>query len=111
LLLAEDRTVASVRVAAVGEIPEDTGKLVAVAGVKVALFRAGDQYFALADTCSHDLASLSDGDVIGRQVECPLHGARFDLATGKPRTLPAVKPVAVYAVEIRDGGVWLTPPD
>ncbi|QAY62392.1 non-heme iron oxygenase ferredoxin subunit [Xylanimonas allomyrinae] len=71
------------------------------AAVPVAVVRDGDGgYHALSDICSHGAVSLSDGEVTGCLVECWLHGSQFDLRTGKPVQLPAIKPVPVYPVTI-----------
>jgi 3-phenylpropionate/trans-cinnamate dioxygenase ferredoxin subunit len=60
---------------------------------------------ALDDTCTHGAFSLSEGEVIGHEIECPGHGARFDLLTGQPTALPAVVPVHAYPVRIEGGNV------
>jgi len=71
----------------------------------LAVFNVDGAFYAIDDTCSHANASLSDGDVDPDTctVECPFHISKFDLRTGKPRSLPASKPVRTHAVEIRDG--------
>ena len=69
--------------------------------VEVAMVRDEDGVLhAISDICSHGQVSLSDGEVEGCTVECWLHGSRFDLRTGKPLALPAVRPVPVYPVTI-----------
>ncbi|WP_425954120.1 non-heme iron oxygenase ferredoxin subunit [Xylanimonas sp. McL0601] len=69
--------------------------------VPVAVIRTGDgEYHAISDICSHGQVSLSDGEVEGCLVECWLHGSQFDVRTGKPVQLPAIKPVPVYPVTI-----------
>lgn len=73
--------------------------------VRLALFRIGDDVYALGDVCSHAEASLSEGEVFDYEVECPLHGASFDVRTGSALTLPATRPVASHAVRIEDGTV------
>ena len=76
------------------------------ADVAVAVVRDADgEYHALSDLCSHGAVSLSDGEVEGCLVECWLHGSQFDLRTGKPLQLPAIKPVPVYPVTIDGGNV------
>ena len=60
---------------------------------------------AVDDTCSHANVSLAEGEVDGCTLECWLHGSRFDLRTGKPTSLPAIRPIAVYPVQIEDGTV------
>ena len=69
-------------------------------GKAVALFRLEDGYYAIDDTCSHEEAFLSEGEIEDGKVECPLHGAEFDLKTGEALTLPATKPVTVFTTEI-----------
>lgn len=65
------------------------------------------EIFALEDRCSHEDYPLSDGDVANGQIECVYHGARFDLRSGEAKCLPAVKPVRVFPVEIREGDVYI----
>lgn len=83
---------------------------VVVEDVPVMVLRLGDDVYALADTCSHEEASLAEGDVYedDLEIECPLHGSTFDLETGKALCLPATAPVAVYDATVDDaGGVWV----
>jgi 3-phenylpropionate/trans-cinnamate dioxygenase ferredoxin component len=61
------------------------------------------RYFAVDDTCSHGQVSLSEGEVTGHEIECWGHGARFDLATGSPVSLPATAPIRTFPIRI-DGG-------
>jgi 3-phenylpropionate/trans-cinnamate dioxygenase ferredoxin subunit len=75
---------------------------------RIAVFRVGDEVYAIGDRCSHAEASLSEGEVFDTEVECPRHGAEFDLTSGKPLSLPATKPVPTYPTSIRDGEVVLT---
>ncbi len=72
----------------------------------VALVRVGDEVFAIEDRCSHGEVRLSEGDVEGCSIECFLHGSRFDLRTGQPSGLPAIRPVAVFPV-VLDGDAVL----
>lgn len=68
----------------------------------ICLVRIGDDYYAIGDRCSHAQVSLSEGDVDAADcaVECWKHGSAFSLRTGEPQSLPAVRPVPVYAVRI-----------
>ena len=74
---------------------------------RIAMFRVGDEVYAIGDRCSHAEASLAQGDVYGTDVECPRHGSEFDLKTGEPLQLPATRPVPTYEVSIEDGTVYL----
>lgn len=73
------------------------------------------RYYALDIWCSHAMASLAEGAVADGCVECPLHGALFDLATGWPLCPPATEPVPTHRVEVRGGRLLLhlnpDPPD
>ena len=73
-----------------------------VDGHRVALVRIDDDFYALADRCSHEDYSLAEGQVWAeeREIECPQHGSTFDLTTGEPCSLPATKPVPVYEVDL-----------
>ena len=83
---------------------------VEIDGRAVAYARIGDDWFAIDDTCSHAKVSLAEGylDEDDLLIECPMHGASFSLETGAALTLPATKPVASHAVEVRDGEVFVT---
>ncbi len=100
-----------VAIGALSDLPVGGARRVEHGGTAVAVFRSGDEVHAIADRCSHAEASLSEGDVFDTEVECPRHGAAFDFTTGAALTLPATKPVAVFATEVRDGDVFLEIPD
>jgi len=97
-----------VLVGALTDLPEDAGTCVDVEGTAVAVFRSDEDVFAIADRCSHAEASLCKGEVFDGEVECPLHGAAFDISTGKALTLPATQPVATFRTEVRDGNVFVS---
>jgi 3-phenylpropionate/trans-cinnamate dioxygenase ferredoxin component len=69
---------------------------------RVAVVRIGDDFYAIGDRCSHEDYSLAEGEVWEdeRELECPRHGSTFDLTTGEACSLPAIKPVPVYEVEV-----------
>jgi 3-phenylpropionate/trans-cinnamate dioxygenase ferredoxin component len=96
-----------VLVADFADLPLVGGHRVEIGSAPIALFRVGDSVYALADRCSHAEASLSEGEVFGTEVECPRHGAVFDLATGKALSLPATRPVAVLPTVVEDGNVFV----
>jgi len=96
-----------VEIGAVDTLPRDRGVRVTLGDDRIAMFRIGDEVFAVGDRCSHAEASLAEGEVFDYEVECPRHGSAFDLRTGKPLALPATKPVPIYEVAIEDGVVYL----
>jgi 3-phenylpropionate/trans-cinnamate dioxygenase ferredoxin subunit len=77
----------------------------------IALIRAQDRVFALHDNCSHEDYPLSEGWVEDGQIECALHGSRFDLATGEPDLPPAVVPIRTYPVKVEGDDVLVDLPD
>ena len=79
---------------------------------RIALVRIEDDFYAIGDTCSHEDYSLSEGEVLTEEceIECWKHGSTFDLRTGQPQTLPATKPVPVYAVRVEGDDVMVELP-
>ncbi len=96
-----------VEVGALDTLPRDRGIRVTVDGEKIAMFRIGSDVYAIGDVCSHAEASLAEGEVFGKAVECPRHGSEFDLTTGEPGSLPATIPVPTYDVDVQEGIVYL----
>ncbi len=92
-----------VRACALDDVSVGAALAVEVQGTEIAIVRHGDEVFAIRDECSHAAIPLSEGDVEGCEIECWLHGSRFDLRSGKAINLPATEPVAVYPC-ITDGG-------
>lgn len=97
-----------VRLAALSEIPAGRGLCVEAAGHRIALFRIEGTVYAIGDRCTHAEASLAEGEIFDHTVECPRHGSEFDVRTGEPGSLPATRPVPVYALEIVDGEIFTT---
>ena len=89
-----------VRACALADLTPASPLAADVDGVEVALVRVNDEVYAIQDECSHAAIALSEGDVEGCEIECWLHGSRFDLRTGKPSGPPATDPVATYAVRV-----------
>ena len=89
-----------VTVARVGEIPEGTCKIVRLDDQSVAVFNVGGAYHAIDDICTHDGGPLAEGPLEGTVIECPRHGARFDVRTGEVLAPPATVPVPTYAVRV-----------
>jgi 3-phenylpropionate/trans-cinnamate dioxygenase ferredoxin subunit len=73
----------------------------------IALFRIGEEYFAISDVCSHDDGPVAEGEVEDKHIVCPRHGAKFDLVTGKALSLPAVVDIPAYPVRILEGEIQI----
>lgn len=78
-----------VRVAAASEIPTSRGRRFEVGGQAIAVFNLDGQFFALEDTCPRDDGSLSEGDLFGDLVQCPIEACKYELATGNCITFDA----------------------
>ena len=96
-----------VSVARLSDLPEGRGVLVEVGDHRIAVFRVGEDVYAIGDRCSHAEASLAEGELFDFDVECPRHGSEFDIRTGEPASLPATRPVPVYTATVVDGQVVL----
>jgi len=89
------------RVLSLGDLPDVGAVRVVVDGAPVAVVRDEEGHVhAIGDTCTHAEVSLSEGEVEDCTIECWLHGSRFDLRTGEPTALPAIRPVPVYPVTL-----------
>ena len=87
-------------VAKTNEIEEGKVKVVRVGDAPVGVTLIDGEYFAFADVCTHDGSPVAEGELDDHTIECPRHGARFDVRTGRALSLPAVTPIPVYAVEV-----------
>lgn len=96
-----------VEVTQLDSLPRDRGIRVSIGEHRIAVFRVGDEVYAIGDRCSHAEASLSEGELWDTAVECPRHGSEFDLKTGEALSLPATKPVPIYDVSVEEGTVYL----
>ena len=99
----------TIDVCPVSELPPGAMRLVAWEDVEIGVFNVDGAYYAIEDRCSHDDGPLAEGelDEADCTVECPRHGARFDLKTGKPLTLPAYEPVDTFPVVVADDVIKL----
>lgn len=89
-----------VAVAKVDEVPPGSKKLVEVNGAPILLCHTANGLFAVTNICSHADEALDCGRMRNGWIACPVHGARFDLATGAPINPPATLPIKTYEVRI-----------
>ena len=94
-----------VTVAKADDVPPGEARTFSVNGKHIALCNVDGTFYAIDDVCTHDGGPLGEGYLEGDQIECPRHGARFDVKTGKALTLPAVMPVHAYPVQVEDGEI------
>ena len=102
----------TVALCAIEDLASGQARRFDVSGHRIALVRIGYVFYAVDDECSHEDYSLSEGEVWAAEceIECPRHGSMFDLRSGKPRSLPATQPVAVYEVKLEGGTVAVVLP-
>ncbi|MEW6566720.1 MAG: non-heme iron oxygenase ferredoxin subunit [Chloroflexota bacterium] len=98
--LLEGERLEYITVATVDELPNGERKFLDVGGEPIIVFNIAGRYFAIRDVCSHDDGPVGEGQVEGSEIECPRHGARFDLETGKALALPAVVDIPAYPVRV-----------
>ncbi len=89
-----------VKVASLADLPPGGKLLITVKGRPIALFNINGTVYAVEDVCTHDGGPLVEGDLDGYEVECPRHGARFDVRTGQATRMPAFEPIETYPVKI-----------
>jgi 3-phenylpropionate/trans-cinnamate dioxygenase ferredoxin component len=63
--------------------------------------------YAIGDVCSHDNGPLGDGEIVGFEIVCPRHGARFDIRSGKAARSPAFRDIPSYSVKVENGKIYL----
>ncbi len=70
---------------------------------KIVICNVDGNYFAVSDVCSHDNGELVSGEcklIESCQLECPRHGARFDVKTGEAKRMPAVAPIDTFKIRV-----------
>ena len=84
------------------DLPPGAKRIIEWEDVEIGVFNCNGEILAIEDRCSHDNGTLVEGELDQGDctVECPRHGSRFDLRTGKPLTLPAYRPVDTFPVTI-----------
>ncbi len=99
----------AIKVADTGSVAPGTVRSIDVEGRRLALCNVDGTFYVIDDVCTHDGGPLDQGELIGCEIECPRHGARFDVRTGRVRRLPAILPLKTYPVTVEDGAVLLDP--
>lgn len=98
-----------IKLAEIGEVSPGEMKVFEVKGKAIALVNVNGEYYAIDDVCTHDNGPLAEGELNQEkyEVECPRHGARFDVRSGKPLCLPAVIPIPTYKVIIEKDDILI----
>jgi len=74
---------------------------------RLAVCNVDGAYYAIEDVCTHDGGSLDQGELEGDEIECPRHGARFDVRTGAARCPPAYEPTAKFPLKVESGSIYV----
>jgi 3-phenylpropionate/trans-cinnamate dioxygenase ferredoxin subunit len=96
-----------VKIANRSDVPPGGKMLVEVDGRAIALFNVDGTFYAIDDVCTHDGGPLAEGDLQGCEIECPRHGARFDVRTGEALSMPAFEPVATHEIYTDGSDVFI----
>jgi 3-phenylpropionate/trans-cinnamate dioxygenase ferredoxin component len=94
-----------VEVAKKSQIPENGVIGVVAEGKALVLVSLGGTIYALDDTCPHEAAPLSEGQIEGEEIVCPWHASHFDIKTGRVTMDPAMENIATYKVRLVDDAV------
>ena len=102
-----------VKVCKVTDIPDMSMKSFDINGEPVLVANVDGKFYSISDICSHAMAYLSEGELKPEEchVQCPDHGAVFDLKTGEAIALPAVTPVSAYPITIEEDHLVIEMPD
>ena len=96
-----------IKVLNISELENNQSTVVNVNDKEIAVFNVEGEFFAIDDRCSHADESLSEGEVYDCKVECPAHGAEFDLKTGEALTPPASKSVSCYHTSTDESSIYI----
>jgi len=98
-------------IAALTDIPTGTCKAVSVGTIRLVVAHLADGFYAIENRCSHADSTLLTGKIYhGRQIACPIHGARFDLKTGAAKSPPAFTSLMMFPVRVVDGRIEVSVP-
>ena len=91
----------------VEEILPGKMKVVEFEDEAVCIINVEGKFYAINNVCTHEGGPLSEGTLCDYEVECPWHGARFDIRTGEVKAPPAESPVSTYEVKIEEDNIWI----
>lgn len=97
------------RIAETAELGDRERLSVIIDDTPALLIRSGEGLYAIEDVCTHDGQPLTDGEIVDGSIECPRHGARFDIKTGSVLCMPATEPIRTFQVEVRGESIYARP--
>jgi 3-phenylpropionate/trans-cinnamate dioxygenase ferredoxin subunit len=99
-----------VEIGPVDDLPNGERMFVEVDEYHMVIFNIAGNLYAIGDVCSHDYGPVGEGELDGKEIICPRHGARFDVTTGKVTALPATEDIPAYPVRVREGQIFVGVP-
>ena len=96
-----------VKVANASDLAEGEARVFEVDNIPIALCNVDGKFYAIENVCTHDDGPLGEGELFGTEIECPRHGARFDVTTGEVRKPPAYMAVKTFPVRVENGEVFV----
>ena len=96
-----------VKVANTTDINEGEARSFQVDEIDVAICNVGGSFYAIENVCTHDNGPLGEGSLKGCEIECPRHGARFDVTNGAVTRQPAYGPVSTFPVTVDNGEIYI----
>ncbi len=100
-------TAAFTRVARAEEIPQGQARIFEVNGTRIAVCNVDGSFYTIEDVCTHDESPFGNEDLVGPMIECPRHGARFDVRTGEVLRMPAVAPVRTFETRVEGSDIFV----
>ena len=95
------------KLCALADLPDGEARVFEVDGVELAAARSGTKVFVVENRCSHDDGPLGEGRLLGAEIECPRHGARFDIESGRATRMPAIAPISTYRATVEGDAVFV----
>jgi 3-phenylpropionate/trans-cinnamate dioxygenase ferredoxin subunit len=96
---------AFVKIGSTGDVAPGSAKVFQIGDREIAVCNVDGRLYAIDDACSHDFGSLDQGELEGYEIECPRHGARFDVRTGEVTEEPAVLPIDTFKVRVEGADI------
>ncbi len=96
-----------VEIANTSDIPDGTAKIYEFEDISLAVCNVNGDFFAIENVCTHDEGPLGEGKLSGCEIECPRHGARFDVKTGAVKRMPAYGPVQTFPVTVENDKIYV----
>ncbi len=96
-----------VKIAKTSDLSSGQFKCVDVEGERIALFNVDGKFYAMKDVCTHDSGTLTGGTLTGHAIQCPRHGAQFDVRTGAVVRMPAYVGVETYPIEMKGNEIFI----